>query len=265
MDLIFNLNPYIMCNNSPLMNIDSLGLKRFVFNTSKCTLTLELEFEIDYEDEINFGYGDENKRHDYISGKWNNEQEKRDYENATKDAIMDYWNNHPYIIKPNKECCPCFKTGIKPQLKLLLDQYFNADIKIYVVKENTEHDKLDGKVVREYNTSSGMRLRSNTSARTINHEFGHAMGLSHPGKGLKKVNIPKEVKKRHAKGTFDKIGPNELSEYYHTGKDINGNEVHYTDLMGAGKNKRPFYYDKWKEFLNSYLRKGKNMCVYTIK
>lgn len=65
------------------------------------------------------------------------------------------------------------------------------------------------------------------------HEFGHGLGLNHPGKGI-------EGNK-----------PNEISEYLHSGEDIHGNKVDgQTDLMGVGNGLRAFYFDKWKQYLN---------------
>lgn len=74
------------------------------------------------------------------------------------------------------------------------------------------------------------------------HEFGHFIGLQHPGKGLEG-------------GWFS---PSRLSPgadvYSHTGTDIQGRTVHGpTDLMGGGMGLRPFYYDAWAQALSAHI------------
>ena len=62
---------------------------------------------------------------------------------------------------------------------------------------------------------------------------------------------------------------NSPKEYLYEGKDIAGNEVNgRTDLMGEGKNLRPFYFNKWKDNLNAkHLSscESKNGCKYIIE
>jgi len=74
------------------------------------------------------------------------------------------------------------------------------------------------------------------------HEFGHSIGLAHPGKGLE--------------GSW--LTPSRLSPgadvYSHTGTDVEGRTVHGpTDLMGGGMGLRPFYYDAWGQALGEHI------------
>ncbi|MFN4943990.1 MAG: hypothetical protein ACK40T_04610, partial [Akkermansiaceae bacterium] len=71
------------------------------------------------------------------------------------------------------------------------------------------------------------------------HEFGHALGLQHPGNNIDGV----------------------LDEYGYVGKDENGNDVDGSvDLMGSGSGLRPFYFNKWKEKINKEYP-----CDYQLK
>ena len=60
------------------------------------------------------------------------------------------------------------------------------------------------------------------------HEFGHSLGLEHPG-----INVG-----------------NQNDSYTYQGIDQYFNEVDGTvDLMGTGNGVRPFYFQEWEEYL----------------
>ncbi len=74
------------------------------------------------------------------------------------------------------------------------------------------------------------------------HEFGHFIGLDHPGAGL-------------GGGLFSdsKLSPG-ASEYGHTGTDAKGRTVDGpNDLMGGGMGMQPFYFDAWAQQLNEHV------------
>ena len=74
------------------------------------------------------------------------------------------------------------------------------------------------------------------------HEFGHFIGLDHPGVGLEG-------------GWFSdsRLSPG-ADEYSHTGVDVKGRTVHGpTDLMGGGMGLRPFYFDAWASALDEHI------------
>jgi len=82
------------------------------------------------------------------------------------------------------------------------------------------------------------------------HEFGHFLGLNHPGAGLEG-------------GWFSdsQLSPG-ATQYTHIGEDAAGNDVNgTTDLMGAGNDLRPFYYQKWAD----RLEKDYHDCEYEPK
>lgn len=74
------------------------------------------------------------------------------------------------------------------------------------------------------------------------HEFGHFIGLDHPGEGLEG-------------GWFSdsQLSPG-ADAYTHTGTDVEGRTVHGpSDLMGTGMGLRPFYYDAWARALDEHV------------
>ncbi len=81
------------------------------------------------------------------------------------------------------------------------------------------------------------------------HEFGHFLGLDHPGKG--------KVGMLWWKG----------NEYTYVGEDKHGNAVNGPeDLMGAGSEMRPFYFEKWADWLNKDEYPGDiASCEYTME
>lgn len=74
------------------------------------------------------------------------------------------------------------------------------------------------------------------------HEFGHFIGLDHPGDGLGGSWISES-----------KLSPG-ANEYGHTGTDAKGRTVDGpNDLMGSGMGMQPFYFDAWSEQLNKHV------------
>jgi len=73
-----------------------------------------------------------------------------------------------------------------------------------------------------------VNMRSDVSQIPAVHEFGHSLGLQHPGR-----NVPG------------------ASEYGHVGLDEHGRPVAgNVDLMGEGMGLRPFYFNRWIAELN---------------
>lgn len=106
-------------------------------------------------------------------------------------------------------------------------------------------DEADNTPVTKMGADPGV-----TQVPTV-HEFGHFIGLDHPGEGLE--------------GSW--ISDSELSPgadaYSHTGTDAEGRTVHGpSDLMGSGMGLRPFYFDAWAQALDEHvdeLRRAEQM------
>ncbi len=99
----------------------------------------------------------------------------------------------------------------------------------------------------DLNEASNKPVRLKSSAPGVKqnqavHEFGHHIGLDHPGKGL-------------GGGLFSssKLSPG-ATEYSHTGTDAKGRTVDGpNDLMGGGMGMQPFYFDTWSEKLDEHI------------
>lgn len=138
------------------------------------------------------------------------------------------------------------------------------DVKFIVVRENPEYDSINGHSPREYSQGRKIVIRSNSYSRTINHEFGHNLGLTHPGVGLpiEKRHLPDAAKALFAKNSdFKSSGINDLSSYIHTGTDRYGREVSYHDLMGLYGGMREFYFEKWQNYMTELCEN----CAYSVK
>ncbi|MBI3188494.1 MAG: hypothetical protein HYZ31_11605, partial [Gammaproteobacteria bacterium] len=97
-------------------------------------------------------------------------------------------------------------------------------------------DEADNTAVTKAGADPGV-----TQVPTV-HEFGHFIGLDHPGEGLEG-------------GWFSdsQLSPG-ADEYSHTGTDVEGRTVHGpSDLLGSGMGMRPFYYDAWATALDEHV------------
>ncbi len=260
-DKEYNDNPYHFTRNNATFAIDELGLKEFSFNEQSCALTLKLELEIDFVKSVRFGY-DEIGFNTYYVSDWDNSS-IGDAEKHILDSINSVWHNK-YKLTTNNKCCPCEKTGINILLEFVKGEYLFPDVKFIVVRENPEYDSINGHSPRAYAKGRKIVIRSNSSSRTINHEFGHILGLTHPGVGLpiEKRHLPDEAKALFAKNSdFKSNGINDLSSYIHTGTDRYGREVSYHDLMGLYGGMREFYFEKWQNYMTELCEN----CAYSVK
>jgi hypothetical protein len=209
---------------------------------------------------------------DVGSDKWTAAR-KTTFRNDFKSSIESTFNGNSYHIKPGvssypksswgcsagstSATCPCHPGGFVPQVEISLV----PDGK-YSTSEDWEVDvaanSAGADVHSESNTSYGDLDEADNTAiakrssgpgitqKTSVHEFGHFLGLDHPGKGLNEgwtvggVTITKR-----------ELSPG-ATEYSHVGKDRKGRTVDGTvDLMGGGMGLRPFYFDSWKSHLES--------------
>ena len=258
---ILHPKQYIYSFNSPHEIIDYLGLKELVFNPESCELTLHMTAEIDYVKSIKFIYT--NGKYYRYEGKaaWD-QKSKDEAQDHIKKAIENNWNNS-FKLETKNKCCPCFEKGIILSVNLTFGRYYFPDVNFRVVRHNSKKEFIDGSKRRAYNSSwTGVNITEFEDDRTINHEFGHAMGYNHPGFKIdyEKRTVPDEAKALFPGRDFNEKKPNCLSEYCHTGKDNHGRDVSYTDLMGVGNNMKEFYYSIWKDFMDDSY----DDCSYSI-
>lgn len=92
-------------------------------------------------------------------------------------------------------------------------------------------DEADNDPIAKSSSAPGV-----TQIPTV-HEFGHFIGLDHPGHGLDSSELSSGA-----------------SEYGHSGHDEHGRDVHGpTDLMGGGMGLRPFYFNEWAEAVDDHI------------
>lgn len=188
---------------------------------------------------------------------------------AFRRTIQDTFNANSYAIRPaaatresawyesgDTSPCPCAESGFSPRVRIDLvpdgEWSTSEDWEVDVAANPTagnfmrsgtttsygDLDEQDNTAVHKGTAPAGV-----TQVPTV-HEFGHAIGLHHPGRNL------------------DGNAANGTAEYAHTGTDEDGHAVHGpTDLMGSGMDLRPFYFQWWVDELNS--RYGSD-CTYTI-
>lgn len=218
--------------------IDLIGL-------DSCILTYKVKIQVRFKDETK---------------RWMPDSE-RDYMSGLKTSIEDTFNNNSYKFVPevhNEDQCPCCN-GFTPKVKLEVvkePSRFSGDYDWFIKAHADDagnrrasstvgfHNGLfmggRGKLYPNSLKTSLSYWEENSNGKIDKfyqnpaaHEVGHGLGLNHPGKGI-------EGNK-----------PNEISEYIHSGEDIHGNKVDgKTDLMGVRNGLRPFYSDKWKQYLN---------------
>lgn len=197
------------------------------------------------------------KYKDYNGSAWT-DYRKQMFSAKLKKQIEDTFNNNAFKMVPSGQpansCCKC-ASGITPilEIEMVAGGWLVSSDWAISVKANLQKDfitssnnqglwwnsgSLDEDDVRPvYKGGSGNQLGGV-------HEFGHAIGLDHPGD------------EKRPPGGFN------FSEYSYQGTDKNGNAVDgNVDLMGEGMGLRPFYFNSWMEYMN----KQNKDCQYTIR
>jgi hypothetical protein len=200
---------------------------------------------------------------------------KNTFRNDFKSSIESTFNANSFKITPavasaepwysdTSETCPCHPNGFAPRVQIDLTP--DGEIS---TSEDWEIDVLansSGTDIRsETNTSYGDLDEADNTAVTKRssapgvtqipsvHEFGHFLGLDHPGAGLSAGVVIGGVE----------IIARELSpganEYSHVGTDEDGHTVDGpNDLMGGGMGLRSFYFDSWLNHIQSKYLSGCN-------
>lgn len=186
---------------------------------------------------------------DIDNGRAWTESRKDTFRAGFESSIEDTFNNNSFVIKP-----PQSYSDVLPQENI--DQGYKPLVNIILPPGNLKWPSLvtDWEVSVAANPDQVfMRSTADTSIGNLDeddnrplhkegapegvdqvatvHEFGHFLGLGHPGNGVEGA-----------------------SEYGHTGEDAHGNDVSGpTDLMGTGMELRAFYFEEWARELDRHV------------
>lgn len=203
-----------MVKNDLISNVDSLGLEQWKIDESACTVEMtwnvNLRFFSDYND-------------------WTPARMQK-FRRLFVEGIESDWNANKIVLKPSSKegCCKC-ANGFSPRLKInLVDSSADWSPKVRPYRGRV----LDAHVtlINEDDVDPPM----SGGHRVVSHEFGHSIGLTHPGE-------PSNWKPwQWGRDQYNYVGTDNY------GRSRNGpNEV-----MGTGGEFSDFYFERWKEALN---------------
>jgi hypothetical protein len=219
----------------------ALNCKRFDTNETACTGTMTYLVQLLYDDTG--------------SDTWTTAR-KTSFRSGFKSQIENTFNANTFAIKPavssyddgwistDIKTCPCATAGFKPrvQIDLVEDDAWSTgedwEVDVAANSSGTFVRSKSGTSYGNLNEASNTAYTKGSSAPGVKqvptvHEFGHFLGLEHPGEGLAASKLSAGA-----------------SEYSHVGKDKSGHDVDGGhDLMGGGMGLRAFYFDNWREEL----------------
>jgi len=224
------LNLYGFVGNEPVHKVDTLGLLSWRINEKECTITLQAKIQFEFT-----GSWTTNRRTTF-----SNLFETR-VESAFNARVLRIYPNpngrHSVVIvsgyigftRPISCNCPCRTSGWRPRLDVYYG-WFAEDFLIFVAANPTRvfmpsQANLGGP--RAWLDEADVYMRPDIPQVPAAHEFGHLLGLNHPGQAL----TPPAV-------------PNTPADY---AADPNS-------LMGAGMDMRASYYDRWVQRLDAAYR-----------
>ncbi len=243
-------------------NNRNIQRKTWVDDESDCTSTQKIKVQLIFDD---------------VGADVWTAPRKTKFKNEFKASIEDTFNTNSFQIKPStgsyvpwykssSVTCPCFPDGFKPKVKIELaadDKWSTGEDWEVDVAANSSGKYIQSENLGGYadlNEAGNTPVPKKSSGPGVTqkptvHEFGHFLGLNHPGAGLSEgvsIRGVTIIKRELSPGA---------SEYSHIGKDKEGRTVDGTiDLMGGGMGLRPFYFDTWLNHIQSKYKYG---CKYT--
>ncbi|MCP4925648.1 MAG: DUF4157 domain-containing protein [Gammaproteobacteria bacterium] len=178
---------------------------------------------------------------------------KNTFRSNFESSIENTFNSSNVVLNPPAAAADVLSpaviaNGYKPRIDIQLvpDGEFSTEEDWEVdVSSNPTSEFRTSRSSRSYGTldeADNTAIPKSSSAPGVTqipsvHEFGHFIGLDHPGHGLS-----------------DSERSSGASEYGHSGADTEGRDVHGpTDLMGGGMGLRPFYFDEWAEAVDDHI------------
>jgi hypothetical protein len=228
----------------PGMQPQRLQRESWDVDESECTATLNWELGCFFQYNADLREG------------WTPEREVAFMENA-KPAVENEFNSSAFRLVPRAPQysggwfrqlvsptglmdatipCPCAQ-GIVPRVNLgvrAAGPTASVDWHSFVYANTSGQNQQSGAAASSevfgHLDEADVHMRTDGVAQVpIAHEFAHSIGLDHPGAGIAGAD-----------------------EYSHAGLDSESRPVDGTvDLMGGGMGLRPFYFDRWKDHLNT--------------
>ena len=277
-------NVYCGARNNFITRKDHFGLKSFSFDEKNCTLTMYYKLEINYDDSQGAWNATDKatfalKLESQIENRFNSNTFKLRPKNKT--GKCSHLNNPPtasggYGYVPRISWCPCpcpCPNGISVKLNIgITADWEDADVEAgrsqapegsmlpTAPAGTTKVDDIGGDnmylsysdAVKGSFTPIGPGPKPGAILQdTAAHEFGHLLSLRHPGAGQEEYHTPE----------MPDVMTLKHPQYFHEGTDIYGNNVGARDLMGVGNGLRGFYFNQWRDYMNSGEPKG---CDYEI-
>jgi RHS repeat-associated protein len=224
-------NLYRYVGNQVTLAVDANGLKFQPVKANKLVLQVQVQFK--------------------FNGEWTKMRMDRFRRQYTQE-VEKIWNEHPFqLVSANPKCKP-----IKPEIKIdsvnaIADPAhgYVVDVKAgdgggvkahtFILRKLSFVTESDAAVVN-YQFASSKGSKGKTSQNTLAHEFGHLLGLRHPG-----AKIPNDYDDPLRTGT--------IKEEPGTNPNDNRPAAYDYDpyaLMGLGNEMRGSYFVQWREHLN---------------
>ncbi len=185
---------------------------------------------------------------------------KRTFRSKFEQEVESAFNGNSFRIRPltrgtMSTTCECHDEGFAPRVEIdftpMDEMSTSEDLEVDVVANASgTFIRSSQNTLLGYGNLDEDDVNSNGSQVPAVHEFGHFLGLQHPGEGLEG-------------GIFSdsQLSPG-ADVYSHVGTDVHGRTVNGpTDLMGQGMGMRPFYFDGWASHLNSRFDR---FCMYGV-